>query len=72
MFCNQLNVLQKVVCVRDKCAGITQNEVLGYLACMIGKHLSLDSNDLDGNTARGGDVIGQYVARIGQKRMTAP
>src|SRR5258705_12448735 len=62
----QRNTLQEVLCSRGmKGAGIIENEILGHLACVVRKHLSLHTDDLDGKTSCSRDMVGEYIVGDG-------
>src|SRR5260370_8128036 len=64
----QRNTLQEVLCSRGmKGAGIIENEILGHLTCVVRKHLSLHTDDLDGKTSCSRDMVGEYIAGNGRK-----
>src|ERR1700760_2489945 len=64
----QRNTLQEVLCSRGmKGAGIIENEILGHLACVVRKHLSPHTDDLDGKTSGSRDMVGEYIAGIGRE-----
>ena len=64
----QRNTLQEVLGSRGmKGAGIIENEILGHLACVVRKHLSLDTNDLEGKTSWSRDMVGEDIAGIGRE-----
>src|ERR1700756_293050 len=64
----QLNTLQEVLCSRGvKGAGIIENEILGHLACVVRKHLSLHTDELDGKTSWSRDMVREYIAGIGRE-----
>src|SRR5258705_6922508 len=58
----QRNTLQKVVCSRGmKGTGIVEDEILGYLAYVVRKHLSLHTDGLDRKISWSRDMVGEDI-----------